>query len=184
MKKIYINNLDTEKRNYIIKLNSKLMKQLQEDLYDAQMYQQLDCFECMLDKTGQDALKYHDHYSSFYYTLKDWRKFIEGLDKEYLSTETLDIYDKIIDKIKELDEMDPYSDEYYNLDAELEEESKIVLKDVEDLLHSYEDYPSEDDAIQYADEMERLNDYYIEEREDGTSDNVIRLDIAYTECFI
>ena len=184
MKKIYINNLDTEKRNYIIKLNKKLLDQLQEDLYDVQMDQQLDCFECMLDKKGRDALEYHDHYSSFYYTIKNWRNFIDGLDKDYLSTEALDVYDKIINKIKELDEMDPYSDEYYNLDAELEEECKKILKDVEDLLHSYEDYPSEDDAIQYADEMERLNDYYIEEREDGTSDNVIRLDIAYTECFI
>lgn len=184
MKKIYINNLDTEKRNYLIKLNNKLINQLQEELYEVQMDQQLECFECMLDKTGRDALEYHDHYSSFYYTIKDWRKFIDGLDKDYLSTEGLNTYNNIIEKMNELDAIYPYSDRYYDLDAELEEESKKVLTDVEDLLHSYEDYPSEDDAIQYADEMEHLNDYYIEEREDGTSDNVIRLDIAYTECFI
>lgn len=184
MKKIYINTLDTEKRNYIIKLNSKLIKKLQDRLYDVQMDQQLDCFECILDKTGRDALEYHDHYSSFYYTIKNWRNFINGLDKDYLSPDGLNIYNNIIEKTKELDEMDPYSDEYYDLDAELEEECKKVLKDVEDLLHSYEDYPSEDDAIQYADEMEELEEYYIEEREDGTSDNVIRLDIAYVETFI
>ena len=67
---------------------------------------------------------------------------------------------------------------------ELETETKKVLEDVENYLHEFEEYPSEDDAIQYADEMERLENYYIEEREDGTSDNVIRLDIAYTETFI
>ena len=58
---------------------------------------------------------------------------------------------------------------------ELETETKKVLQDVENYLHDFESYPSEDDAIQYADEMERLENYYIEEREDGTSDNVIRL---------
>lgn len=184
MKKILINNLPEEKRNYLIKLNSKLMNQLQDDLYDVQMDQQLDAFNCALDKEAQKAIEYHDHYSSFYYTIKDWRKFINGVDKDYLSPEGLDVYNSIIKKMNELDAIYPYSDRYYDLDAELEEESKKVLKDVEDLLHSYEDYPSEDDAIQYADEMERLNDYYIEEREDGTSDNVICLDVSYTETFI
>lgn len=184
MKKIFINDLDTEKRNYLIKLNKKLINQLLEELYEVQMDQQLDCLECCINKEGQKAIEYHGNYSSFYYTIKDWRKFINGIDKDYLSTEGLEIYNNIMKKIDNLDNLDPYSDEYYNLDAELEEESKKVLKDLEDLLHSYEDYPDEDDAIQYADEMERLNDYYIEEREDGTSDNVIRLDIAFTECFI
>ena len=80
--------------------------------------------------------------------------------------------------------MDPYSNNYYNLDEWLFKQTEKVLKDIEDYLHSYEEYPEEDEAIQYADEMDQLNDYYIEEREDGTSDNVIRLDIAYTDCFI
>lgn len=184
MKKILINNLPEEKRNYIIKLNSKLIRQLQDRLYDVQMDQQLDTFDCCLDKEAQNAIEYHDHYSSFYYTIKDWRKFINGVDKDYLSLEGLDTYNNIIEKMNELDSIYPYSDRYYDLDAELEEESKKVLKDIEDLLHSYEDYPSEDDAIQYADEMEELEEYYIEEHEDGTSDNVIRLDIAYVETFI
>ena len=184
MKKILINDLPKEKRNNIIKLNKKLIEQLQSNLYEVQMDQQLDCFEYCLNKEGQNAIEYHDHYSSFYYTIKDWRKFIDGIDKDYLSDEGLENYNKIINKMKELDELDPYSDEFYDLDAELEEESKKVLKDIETLWHSYEDYPSEDDAISYADEMEQLDGYYIEEREDGTSDNVIRLDIAFTECYI
>lgn len=184
MKKILINDLPKEKRNNIIKLNSKLIYKLIDDLYDVQMDQQRETLDLALDKEAQQAIDYHDNYSSFYYTLKNWRKFINGVHKDYLSPDGLNIYNNIIEKMKELDEMDPYSDEYYSLDAELEEECKKVLKDIEDLLHSYEDYPSEDDAISYADEMEQLDSYYIEEREDGTSDNVIRLDIAYVETFI
>jgi hypothetical protein len=80
--------------------------------------------------------------------------------------------------------MDPYSEQYDNLDARLEKEIKKVLKDIEDYLHGYEDYPSEDEAILYADEMVQLESYYIEEQEDGITDGVIRQDIAYTETFI
>ena len=37
MKKIYINELETEKRNELIKNNSKLIQQLQNDLYNNNM---------------------------------------------------------------------------------------------------------------------------------------------------
>lgn len=36
----------------------------------------------------------------------------------------------------------------------------------------------------YLNEMNQLEGYYIEEREDGSSDNVIRYDISYTKTFI
>lgn len=184
MKKIYINNLDTEKRNYLIKLNSKLMNQLLEDLYEVQMYQMDEEARCIMNDDALRSIEYHDHYSSFFYTLLDWRRFVENIDADYLSEKARETFNDVMNNIKTLDEMDQFDDAYYNLEAELEEKTSIILKDIEELLHSYEDYPSEDDAIQYADEMERLDDYYIEEREDGTSDNVIRLDVSYTECFI
>ena len=37
MKKIYINELETERRNELIKKNSKLIELLQRDLYDNNM---------------------------------------------------------------------------------------------------------------------------------------------------
>ena len=184
MKKIFINELETEKRNELIKKNQKLINKLQADLYESNMdMQYIDSKNIMNDK-ALESIEYHDNYNSFFYTLKDWRKFITNIDSVYLSEEASEIYKHIMDKIETLDNMDPYSENYYNLDAHLEEETKKVLKDIEDYLHGYEDYPSEDDAIQYADEMEQLEDYYIEEHEDGTTDGVIRQDIAYTETFI
>ena len=80
--------------------------------------------------------------------------------------------------------MDPYSKNYNNLDDWLYNKTKLVLKDIEKMLHQYEEYPSEDNAIEYADEMDQLNGYYMEFQDDKQTDGVIRKDIAYTECFI
>lgn len=184
MKKIFINELETEKRNELIKKNSKLINKLQAYLYDSNMEMQYIDSQNIMNDEALRSIEYHDNYNSFFYTLKDWRKFITNIEPDYLSEEARKTADIIYKKIDILDGMDPWSNNYYNLDAWLEKQTKKVLKDIEDYLHSYEEYPEEDEAIQYADEMDQLNDYYIEVREDGTSDNVIRLDIAYTDCFI
>lgn len=184
MKKIFINELEENKRNELIKKNNKLIDQLQDDLYESNMEMQYIDSKNIMDDDALRAIEYHDNYNSFFYTLRDWRKFITHIDTVYLSEEAQKIADIIYKKIDILDTMDPYSDNYERLDDWLEKQTKKVLKDIEDYLHTYEDYPSEDDAIEYADEMDRLEDYYIEEREDGTSDGVIRKDVSYTECYI
>lgn len=184
MKKIYINELETEKRNNLIKNNSKLIEMLQNDLYDNQMELQYIEGENIINKEGRNAIRYHDHYNSFYYTLSDWRKFYQNIDYTFLSDDAGRLADEITKNIDKMEQLEYYNDDYYKLEEENEEKAKEILKEIEDILHQYEDYPSEDDAIQYADEMERLNDYYIEEREDGTTDGVIRKDINYTECYI
>lgn len=184
MKKIFINDLDTEKRNDLIKKNTKLINMLKEDLYEVNLYMQQYDTELMLGKDYHQYLQYHDDYNSFYFTITNWRKFITNVEKSWLSNDTIDTYDYIMSKLDDLDALCYYDEEYYKLDEELEEKCKIILDDLEDLLHSYEEYPNEDDAIQYADDMEQLNEYYIEEHEDGFCDGVIRKDIAYTETFI
>lgn len=186
MKKEYLKDMETEKRNYIIKLNRKLMEQLQADLYEYEMNTQQEEGELMFGKDSYKYIEIKDHYSSFYLVLKNWRQFIDNLDTDYFSPNGQDeLYKKIIEKREKLDNMDdPYSDDFYNLEDEIEKDCKELLKLCENQLHEYEQTPNEDDAIQYADEMERLEDYYIEIREDGTSDNVIRLDVSYTETFI
>ena len=184
MKKIFINELETEKRNELIKKNSKLIQQLQNYLYENNMDLQYIESEDIMNEEAFKAIEYHDNYSSFFYTLKDWRKFYQNIDYTYLSDEASKKADKITKNIEKIDALPEYNDEYYKLDEESEELAKEILKEIENILHTYEEYPSEDDAIEYADEMEQLEDYYIEEREDGTTDEVIRKDIAFTECYI
>jgi len=184
MKKEFLQDMEKEKIIYLIKLNSKLADILLQDLYHNNMDCQLFAFEDILNKEGQEAIQYHDNYTSFYHTLIDWRKFITNISRDYLSVNTLPIYDKIIQKIDVLDSMNPYSDDYYNLESYLEKEAGKVLEDMDAYLHEFEEYPNIDDAIQYAIEMEQLDGYYIEIRDDGTSDNVLRRDVVYTETFI
>lgn len=184
MKKLFLTDIDTEKRNELIKKNSKLTDRLQADLYESNMELQYIDSKNIMDDEARRAIEYHDYYSSFFYTLKDWRKFIINIDADYLTTEAHEIYEKICNKIDTLDSMNPYCENYGLLDQWLFNNTEIVLKDIENYLHKYEEYPDIDDAIQYADEMDQLNDYYIEIRDDETSDNVIRRDIAYTETFI
>lgn len=186
MRKIIITELEEEKRNELIKKNKKLIDRLQSDLYEYEMFIQQEEGELMLGKDKYKYININDHYSSFYLTLKDWHKFIENVNNEYFSSdEQTKLYNEIIKEQKELDNIeDPYSDEFNDLENEIEEKCKKLLKLCEDQLHVYEEYPTEDDAIQYADEMEQLEEYYIEEREDGTTDGVIRKDISFTECYI
>lgn len=184
MKKIFINELETEKRNELIKNNSKLINILQNDLYNNNMDLQYIEGNNIMSGEAFEAIEYHNHYSSFFYILKDWRKFYQNIDYGYLSDEAGEKADEITKNINKMDALLEYNDEYYKLDEECEELAKEILKEIEDYLHTFEEYPNEDEAIQYADEMEQLEEYYIEEREDGTTDGVIRKDIAYTECYI
>lgn len=184
MKKIFINDLKTEKRNELIKNNSRLINMLQSDLYDNYMTLQYIESKNIMNEEATSAIRYHDHYSSFFYTLEDWRKFYQNIDYSYLSDEASKKADKITKNIDKMDALPEYNDKYYKLDEECEELTKEILQEIENILHTYEECPDEDDAIRYADEMEQLEGYYIEEREDGTTDGVIRKDIAYTECYI
>lgn len=184
MKKIFINELETERRNNLIIKNEKLLNILCEDFIDMLGRQQEEAECCIMNKDALNAIEYHDHYNSFFYTLKDWEKFYDNIDYSYLSDDASARHDKIRKNVEKMDALPEYNDEYYKLDEECEELAKEILKEIEDYLHTYEEYPSEDDAIQYADEMEQLEEYYIEEREDGTTDGVIRKDVAYTECYI
>lgn len=184
MKKIYLKDMEIEERNEVIKNNSKLINILQNDLYDNNMDLQYIEGNNIMNEEAIKAIKYHDYYSSFFYTLIDWRKFYQNVTYVFLSDEANEKAKKIDENIEKMDALPEYNDEYYKLDEECEELAKEILKEIEDYLHTFEEYPSEDEAIQYADEMEQLENYYIEEREDGTSDGVIRKDISYTECYI
>ena len=58
-----------------------------------------------------------------------------------------------------------------------------VLDFCEKNLHEYEEYPSIEDVVIDAIDNDLLEDYYIELDENGNTDNVIKLDVNYTETF-
>lgn len=184
MKKIFINDLETEKRNELIKKNKKLLYLLYDDFKDMLYFQQEEASYLSMGKNWHNYVEYHEHYTSFFLTIKNWRDFIDNVDGDYLSTDALKLYNEIIkndiillDKCEDDDKRD-------EIEETIEQKAKIILKDIEDYLKTFDELPDDDDIIQYADEMEQLNEYYIEEHEDGFCDGVIRRDVSYTETFI
>lgn len=184
MKKMYLKDMDDEKLLYLIKLNSKLEARLAEYLIENLMFQQEEETKYMLGNDFYNYIDVRDNYSSWFFILKDYRKFLTNIDKDYLSTVEEELYNKLIDKLDTLDTLDLYSENYDNLDNWLEKGSKELLDMIEKELHTYEEYPSIEDILQYNKEMEQLEDYYIEIDDNGGTDNVVRLDVAYTETFI
>lgn len=184
MKKEYLTEMETEKRNKLIEKNKKLINMLVNNLYEDNCFRMELETNDILGKDWHQYIDYHDNYSSFYLRVKDWRKFIENVDADYLNNDAFSMYKLINEKIKQSDDVDYYSTTYDVLIEEIDEGCSFILDNIEEDLHMYEKIPSEDDAIQYADEMEQLNDYYIEIHDDGFCDGVIRKDIAYTETYI
>lgn len=184
MKKIFLNEMETERRNELIKKNEKLLYLLRDDFMNMLSYQQEDVSYYAMGKDWHRYIESHDHYDSFFLTLKDWRTFINNIESDYLNTDALKLYNEIIKNDIALLEKYEDDDKRDEIEETIEQKAKIILKDIENLLHEYEETPEDDDVIQYADEMEQLNEYYIEEHEDGFCDGVIRRDISYTETFI
>ena len=183
MKK-YIIDLDEKEMIDLIHKNEKLENKLLQDLYDNQMLSQEIQGNEMFGKDYYKWIEYHNNYQSFYLTLNDWRQFIINLDNNYLTDDIIKLVNYIDKKIEVLDSMEYGCDNYWRLDEHLENKAREVLEECEKILHEYENFPTIEEAIDYAEEMEQLNDYYININEDGSSDGVIRLDVSYTETFI
>ena len=72
MKKIFINELETEKRNELIKKNQKLLYLLCNDFMEMLSYKQEDASYNIMGKDWHKYIEYHDHYNSFFLNLKDY----------------------------------------------------------------------------------------------------------------
>lgn len=183
MKKIFINDLETEKRNELIKKNKKLLYLLYDDFREMLSFQQEEASYLTMGKNWHNYIEYHDHYTSFFLTVKNWRDFIDNVDPCYLSNDAVKVYNNIKNNITRTADA-ILNDDYDKIIEEIEKDCNIILKDIEDYLKNFDELPDDDDVIQYADEMEQLNEYYIEEHDNGFCDGVIRRDVSYTETFI
>ena len=134
---------------------------------------------------GSEHYKYidiRDYYSSFFLVLKDWRKFIDNLDSDYLPTEGIKLYKKINKKIVKLDNLDMYTDKYSDLENEIEMLCKDLLKICEDCLHKFESFTEEDlkENIRFNLEENYLyEDYYILDNDKSK----VYVDISYTKTY-
>lgn len=183
MKKVYLNEMNNDKIKYLLTINEKLASRLNNDFLEIKMDWQSEDIKNTLGNNYHNYIKIHDHYNSFYMRLTDWERFIDYLNTDYLNNDDITIYNMIQEKREQLKELDFYSDEYDTIYEECEKLSIKLLESIENFLHTFEEW-EDDEMIDYFQEMDSLSDYYIEVREDETSDNVVRLDVSYTETFI
>ena len=143
MKK-YFKEMSTEEKVNIIMNNDELRRKAEEHYYTDLMEQQAENGELMLGKEHWRYIDVRDNYSSFYLVLKDWNKFLDNLDKDYLSQKGIDLYNEIYKLYEEYNNTDMYSDRFNELEEILEDKCKELLKICEEQLHQYETYTDED----------------------------------------
>lgn len=115
-----------------------------------------------------DGLRFHNHYSSFFYTIYDRDSFIRSTEDfddpmyEDLSKEA----NKLLDR---LNAMEYENKRYDDLDSKLDSLAKELLNMYEGVLHAFEfDWYKEDyinDSIEMWLDFDRFENYYIEDNQ-------------------
>lgn len=160
MKK-YFKNMSLEDRIDIIMNINDLKYKVGDMYYEDLMQQQYEEGQLMFGKEHHKYIDIRDNYSSFYLVLKDWNKFLDNLDKDYLCNNGLDLYNQIMVLKNEYDNIDMVENEdrYDELEEELENRCKELLQVCEKQLHEYEDY-SDDDLKDYLSFQLEENNMY------------------------
>lgn len=161
MKKLHELSLDELKALY--EKNGDFQNEILESIYQGNMYCQSDEYEQIFGKNNR-TVEYHDHYNSFYLTVKDHENFINEInDPDLLTVDGLELYKKakeLSDKWANMtyDEQDENSDLY----DELEETNNKLIEEITDQLRTYEDIDKsqiEQELQVIADNMSGMGDW-------------------------
>lgn len=180
MKK-YFKDLDTETKVKIVMNNVNLRDKAYNDYYEFSMETQLEEGNLMLGERD-NGIEIRDNYSSFYLILRDWHKFLDKLDSDYLCQDGLDLYNEIVELKEEYENTEMYSDRFNELDEQIDTNCGELLKICEKQLHQYENCTKEDveEHLRFNfDENNLWENYYI--IDDDTSK--VYNDVSYTETF-
>jgi len=160
MKKIFLKNMETEALKKLIANNEDFLDIFREQLQNDWGEMQEEESSLMLGTKWTKWIDIKDHYNSFYLILKDWRMFIDNLDKDYLSPEGIAQYEKIITLKNNFDELN--EEEQEEQEEIIENECKKLLSICENILHEYEETPKDYDVINYIIDTDQLmfTDYY------------------------
>lgn len=183
MKK-YFKDLNQEEIRKVLEKNELLFDELSQHIYEDKMYCQEKEADHMFGEKWGSYIYFGDHYSSFYLRIKDWKEFINNLDKDYLTQEGIDLYNYIQDKKEIFNNMELYSENYYNLDDHLYKKSQELLEICENILHDYERYPDFDECYDYiVNNLDLYEDCYIKIDKKGKTDHILYKDISYTKSY-
>lgn len=143
-KKIYLKDIkdNEELLKEIFNNNEKLKEVCYQETYELSMEQQLEFGELCLGKDFHNYISMYDNYNSFYLRVKDSALFIENIDKDYLSTEEEELYNRAVELLEKRNNEED-TDKYYEFDNDLDAVAVELLELIEKDLHGYEDIDEE-----------------------------------------
>lgn len=126
--------------------NQKLFDEIYERVYkDFMFMQEMDAKDANIK-----GLEIHDHYDTFYFTIRDRDAFLESaIDNDYLVTkDNINLHKELRKALNRFYSMEYSNKQYDNLDSWLDMKAEELMEDWENILHSYEDV-TEEDVIDY-----------------------------------
>ena len=174
MKKIYLKELKEEELREIIINNEEFLDMYKNRLYEDKIEMQWQDCKCILGTNYYNYIDVIDRYSSFYMRIRDYIEFIDNLDKDYLSADVFDSYELAI-KTKEKLFMEVNEDKQEELECELEELCNTLLADIEKLLHSYKEYPSDNETYEFIVNNCYYEDYYTDSEKKIIYEDIVKV---------
>lgn len=147
-KKVYLKDIkdNEELLKEVFNSNEELENECYKYAYEINMEQQLEFGQLCLGDNYNDYISIMDNYSSFYLVLKDSVRFIENIDKDYLTIEEEKLYNKALKALERRNNADMYNDRYDRFkkyDTELSKLAEELLDLIEEDLHAYENIDEE-----------------------------------------
>lgn len=172
-----LKDLEMEELKKILFKNTKMVEEITSAVIQCKMEEQEEYGRLMLGNNFHKYIELRDNYNSFFLRLKDWNEFFNNLDREYLNVEGIEMYNKIKKDI-EIYENEEDEDKRYEQEEQIEKDCELLLKICENILHEFEEYPTDEEIIEHFiyNEID-FYDYYVD------NNDVICLDIAYTKKF-
>ena len=184
-KKIYLREIADYKNRELFKKilenNSYLSDVLYSTTLENFMEQQLEHGNLCLGNNFHEYINMYDSYSSFFLRVKDSEKMIKNIDKDYLSSEEIELYNKAWDLLEIRNNEEYGTDYYFELEEEIDKVASELLDLIEKDLHAYEN-PTDEDVLEefmfQLIENETYSDLYYYE-----NDNTYNLyeDVRYTK---
>ena len=144
MIKTYLDNIEELIKAF--KGNRKFYNEIYERVYEDFMFmQEMDAKDANIK-----GLDMHDHYSTFYLTIRDRDAFLESaIDNDYLLTkDNINLHKELREALNRFYSMEYSNKQYDNLDRWLDIKAEELMEEWENILHSYED-PSKYDILDY-----------------------------------
>jgi len=181
-KKVYLKDIKDNKEllKQVFNNNEKLKEECYKDAYETNMDLQLEFSQLCMGKNNYEYIDIRDNYSSFYLVLKNSEKFIENIDKNYLSTEEEQLYNKAKELLEKRNNEED-TDKYYEFDNELDYVAEQLLKMLEKDLHTYEKIDEEQAQENFMFNLQNnmvYEDLYYYEEDDTYN---LYEDISYTK---